>query len=60
MQEVKELKYIYNTDEIVMRKGMVVRVVLFNDEVRWITCTGSEIGLVVADLLEKRFNTVNK
>ena len=59
MQELKQLLYIYNTDEIIMKKGLVLRNTLADDTVRWTSITGNQLSDYVSELLEERFLTIN-
>lgn len=58
MQELKSIAYIYNTDDVIMKKGLVLRSVLSDDSVRWTSITGNQLGDYVSELLEKRYNTI--
>lgn len=58
MEEVKEIRYVYNVDEIIMKKGVVFRIVLMDDSVKWTSLTGNEISEYLSQALEERYGVI--
>lgn len=55
MKRVVRMDFIYITDNLIMKMGLVTRCELEDGSTRWCTGTGNDIGADVSSKLEMRY-----